>query len=186
MLKCFETQKSKHKPCKNETSRLIKNASAISRSCQNVPRPTFFEVPFTTPPIRYSNEAVTVNVHRLLSALRLTQSVLYNWLPNHGIHQSQLNYLFLSLTSAWTNILYISGRINGATWGIWISETSRQNSAKTKNCVINLGNNIEKHWLFSLLWMEKTTHRHMEPQAKQKWFSRPSNKRYPSWWRKKR
>ena len=129
---------------------------------------------------------MTVNVHRLLSAIRPTQSVLYNWLPNHGIHQSQLNYLFLSLTSAWTNILYISGRINGATWGIWISETSRQNSAKTKNCVINLGNNIEKHCLFSLWWMNTTTHRHMESQAKQKWFARPSNKRYPSWWRKKR
>ena len=34
---------------KNETSRLIKNASKISRFCQNFPRPTFFEVPFATP-----------------------------------------------------------------------------------------------------------------------------------------
>ena len=30
-------------------TRLIKNASEISRSCQNFPRPTFFEVPFATP-----------------------------------------------------------------------------------------------------------------------------------------
>lgn len=127
-------------------------------------------------PIRYSNEAVTVNVHKLLSAIRLTQSVLYNWLPNHGIHQSQLNYLFLSLTSAWTNILYISGRINGATWGIWISETSRQNSAKTKNWVINLRNNIEKH---SLTFVNE--HKNTQTsRAKQKWFSRPSKKRYSS------
>ena len=34
---------------KNETSRLIKNVSEISRSCQNFPRPTFLEVPFATP-----------------------------------------------------------------------------------------------------------------------------------------
>ena len=27
----------------------MKNASEISRSCQNFPRPTFFEVPFATP-----------------------------------------------------------------------------------------------------------------------------------------
>ena len=47
--KKFETQKSKNKPCKNETSRLIKNAFEILRSCQNSPRPTFFEVPFATP-----------------------------------------------------------------------------------------------------------------------------------------
>ena len=33
---------------KSETSRLIKNAFDISRSCQNFPRPTFFEVPFAT------------------------------------------------------------------------------------------------------------------------------------------
>ena len=31
------------------TSKLIKNASEISRSCQNFLRPTFFEVPFATP-----------------------------------------------------------------------------------------------------------------------------------------
>ena len=49
LVKSFETQKSKNKPCKNETSRLIKNASEISRSCQNFLRPTFFEVPFATP-----------------------------------------------------------------------------------------------------------------------------------------
>ena len=39
--------KTNHK--KNETSRLVKNVSEISRSCQNFPRPTFFEVPFATP-----------------------------------------------------------------------------------------------------------------------------------------
>lgn len=33
-------------------------------------------------------------------------------------------------TSAWMNILYISGRITGATCGIWMSVTSRQNSEK--------------------------------------------------------
>ena len=49
LVKNFETQKTKNKPCKNETSRLIKNTSEISRSCQNFPRPTFFEVPFATP-----------------------------------------------------------------------------------------------------------------------------------------
>ena len=48
-VESFETQKSKNKPCKNETSRLIRNASEISGSCQNFPRPTFFEVPFATP-----------------------------------------------------------------------------------------------------------------------------------------
>jgi len=44
-----DSKKSKNKPCKNETSRLIKNASEISRSCQHFPIPTFFEVPFTAP-----------------------------------------------------------------------------------------------------------------------------------------
>ena len=34
---------------KNDTPRLIKNISDISRSCQNFPRPTFFKVPFATP-----------------------------------------------------------------------------------------------------------------------------------------
>ena len=29
----------------------IKNAFEISRSCQNFPRPTFFEVPFATPTV---------------------------------------------------------------------------------------------------------------------------------------
>ena len=47
--KVSRLKKSKNKPCKNETSRLIKNASEISRSCQNFPRTMFFEVPFTTP-----------------------------------------------------------------------------------------------------------------------------------------
>ena len=32
----------------HEKTRLIKNVSEISRSCQNFPRPTFFEVPFAT------------------------------------------------------------------------------------------------------------------------------------------
>ena len=47
--KVSRLKKSKNKPCKNETSRLIKNPSEISSSCQNFPRPTFFEVPFATP-----------------------------------------------------------------------------------------------------------------------------------------
>ena len=45
----FRDKKSVNKPCKNEISRLVKNASEISRSCQNFSRPTFFEVPFATP-----------------------------------------------------------------------------------------------------------------------------------------
>lgn len=40
-----ETQKS----LKNETPRHIKNASEISRSGQNFPRPTVFEVAFCSP-----------------------------------------------------------------------------------------------------------------------------------------
>ena len=44
-----DSNKGKTKPCKNEASRVIKNALKISRSCQNFPRPTFFEVPFATP-----------------------------------------------------------------------------------------------------------------------------------------
>ena len=47
--KKFRDSKSKNKPCKNETLRLIKNAFEISRSCQNSPRPMFFEVPFAIP-----------------------------------------------------------------------------------------------------------------------------------------
>ena len=35
----------------NEKTRLIKNASEVSRSCQNFPRPTFFEVPVATPKV---------------------------------------------------------------------------------------------------------------------------------------
>ena len=38
----FWDSKKKKQPWKNETSRLVKNASEISRSCQNSPRPTFF------------------------------------------------------------------------------------------------------------------------------------------------
>ena len=53
LVKSFETQKSKNKPCKKETLRLIKNASEILRSCQNFPRPKFFEVPFATPTCTY-------------------------------------------------------------------------------------------------------------------------------------
>ena len=49
--KVSRLKKSKNKPCKNEISRLVKNASEISRSCQNLPRLTFFEVPFATPTI---------------------------------------------------------------------------------------------------------------------------------------
>ena len=33
-----DSKKVKKKPCKNETSRLVKNASEISRSCQNFSR----------------------------------------------------------------------------------------------------------------------------------------------------
>ena len=46
-----DSKKVKYKPWKNETSRLIKNVSEISRSCQNFPRLTFFEVPFATPTV---------------------------------------------------------------------------------------------------------------------------------------
>lgn len=38
--------------------------------------------------------------------------------------------LLFQHTSAWINILYISGRITGATCGIWMSVTSRQNSVE--------------------------------------------------------
>ena len=55
--KVSRLKKSVNKPCKNEISRLVKNASEISRSCQNSPRPTFFEVPFATP-IRETNTAI--------------------------------------------------------------------------------------------------------------------------------
>ena len=48
-IRARDARKVKSKPCKNETSRIIKNAFEISRSCQNIPRPTFFEVPFATP-----------------------------------------------------------------------------------------------------------------------------------------
>ena len=44
-----DSKKVKTNHTKTKTSRLIKNASEISRYCQNVPRPTFFEVPFATP-----------------------------------------------------------------------------------------------------------------------------------------
>ena len=46
-----ETQKS----LKNETSRPIKNASEISRSGQNFPRPTVFEVAFCSPTYWFLN-----------------------------------------------------------------------------------------------------------------------------------
>ena len=47
LVKSFETRK-KVKTNHAETRLLIKNALTISRSCQNFPRPTFFEVPFAT------------------------------------------------------------------------------------------------------------------------------------------
>ena len=50
-----DSKKVKKKTRKNETSRLIKNVSEISRSCQNFPRLTFFEVPFATPTSAFSN-----------------------------------------------------------------------------------------------------------------------------------
>ena len=43
-----DSKKSENKSCENEISRLVKNASEISRSYQNFPRPTFFEVPCAT------------------------------------------------------------------------------------------------------------------------------------------
>ena len=39
-------------PWKKQSLRPIKNASEISRSGQNFPRPTFFEIPFYTPTLR--------------------------------------------------------------------------------------------------------------------------------------
>ena len=50
-----DSKKTKNKPCKNKTSRLIKNTSEISRSCQNFPRPTFFAVPSATPSTAQGN-----------------------------------------------------------------------------------------------------------------------------------
>ena len=44
-----DSKKSRNKPCKSETSRLIKSTFKIVKSCQNFLRPTFFEVPFSTP-----------------------------------------------------------------------------------------------------------------------------------------
>ena len=53
----------------NKTSRLIKNASEISRSYQNFPRPKFFEVTaFTTTPSSIMHEMFGM----------LTVSGLYN------------------------------------------------------------------------------------------------------------
>jgi len=46
-----DSNKGKTKTWKDETSRLIKNALKISRSCQNFPRPTFFGEPFAIPPV---------------------------------------------------------------------------------------------------------------------------------------
>ena len=51
-------KKSKNKPCKNETSRLIENASEISRS-------TFFEVPFATPKMQVEHNLQSRNCTRL-------------------------------------------------------------------------------------------------------------------------
>ena len=60
-----------------ETSRLIKNASEISRSCQNFPRPTFFEVPFATPKSVKHEQEVSVSLmflpHFLFAFIRLKQ-----------------------------------------------------------------------------------------------------------------
>ena len=44
---------------KNKTSRLIKNISDISRSCQNFARPTFFKVPFATPRLNQATQKNT-------------------------------------------------------------------------------------------------------------------------------
>ena len=38
------SKKGKNKQCKNETSRLRKNAFKISRSCQNFPRPLYLHI----------------------------------------------------------------------------------------------------------------------------------------------
>lgn len=43
------------------------------------------------------------------------------------------------LTSAWRNIFNISGRITGANWGIWVSDTS---------CVISVIENKGKRLFF--------------------------------------
>ena len=50
---------------------LIKNASEISRSCQNFPRPTFFEVPFATPNIERRHYGMSCNQY----SSKLNQSV---------------------------------------------------------------------------------------------------------------
>ena len=46
-----DSKKVKTNHAKTRLRDFIKNASEISRSCQNFPRPTFFEVPFATPSI---------------------------------------------------------------------------------------------------------------------------------------
>ena len=38
-------------------------ASEISRSCQNFPRPTFFEVPFATPRLRWRERNCKLNTN---------------------------------------------------------------------------------------------------------------------------
>ena len=48
-------------PAGNETSRPIKNTSEISRSCQNCPKPTFFEVPFYTPSLGQPYSLIRTN-----------------------------------------------------------------------------------------------------------------------------
>ena len=90
-----DSKKGKNKPCKNETSRLIKNASEISRSCQHFPIPMFFEVPFTTPYVLYwTSFSPTTPV---LFLWHLTSSELLTPYPsNKSYQQWWRSYLILT------------------------------------------------------------------------------------------
>ena len=73
-----DSNKGKNKTYKDETSRPIKNALKISRSCQNYPRSTFFEEPFAIPLIVKSLCACGHYSNSLDSpeAIKMTQCLL--------------------------------------------------------------------------------------------------------------
>ena len=81
------------------------------------------------PPTTPTNKEY-IQLTRYMTIPTLCSSLIVAMSPPHVLKMltARLRVRMLYV-SAWRKIFSISGRITGATWGIWVSVTSRQNSA---------------------------------------------------------
>ena len=111
----FETKTKKSslrdaKSAENETSRIITNASQISRSGQNFPRPTFFKEPFYTP--NYISRASNELFFCFFSKYTFSKPMLFSfkkcrcWLWINGDSAIIIVYLFIYSITSTTRISF--------------------------------------------------------------------------------